>query len=185
MKTESKNKQAWITKGYELVAELGFDAVNIELIGRLLNKNKSSFYHYFGEFSLYLQALHQWHISRSQEFADNIDRCKNINPDLLNIALEYKHDIFFHKQLRLVRDKPLNAATLQIAFDNYEKAVINQWAKFFGLENNLPFVSTFIQFFTENLLLKATFDTFTFQWLEQYIEDLSTMFHHFKPDHND
>ncbi len=179
MAAENKNRQEWILNGYALVAELGFDAINVELISRFVNKNKSSFYHYFGEFPLYLNALHQWHIHRSEEFAINIEGCESINPDLLNMALEYKYDIFFHKQLRLNRDKPDYEKTLNSAFDNYEKAVINQWALFFELEDNLSFVSTFIHFFTENLLLKATFDSFTFEWLENYVMELSTMFQQF------
>ncbi|MEM8894073.1 MAG: TetR/AcrR family transcriptional regulator [Bacteroidota bacterium] len=175
----TQNKAAWIDQGYQLVAEMGFEAVNIELISRFVNKNKSSFYHYFGDFELYRQALLEHHIARAQDFSGKIRQITTINPDLLNVAIEYKYDIFFHKQLRLNRNKPLYAEPFQKAFAIYEAAVIDKWATFFRLEDNLPFVSTCIHFFTENLLLKATFENFTFEWLEGYLEELSTMVQQF------
>lgn len=172
---ENKNKEEWIIKGYGLVAEIGFDSINIEQISRLMNKNKSSFYHYFGEFPLYIRQLLSWHILRSQEFAQKMEGCESVNPGILNLAIEYKTDIFFHKQLRLKRSRVDFTETLTQAFSNYEKAVIDHWAHFFGLEQNPKFVSTFIHFFTENLLLKITFETFTFEWLERYANELKVM----------
>ena len=178
---ENKNKEDWINKGYELVAEVGFDTVNIEYLSRFMNKNKSSFYHYFGDLNRFTQELLDRHISNSNEFAEKMGNCVSINPDLLNLAIEHKSDIFFHKQLRINRNRTQFKETFQIAFSNYENAVIHQWAAFFGMEKNLQFVRTFIHFFTENLLLKATFESFTFPWLEEYLEELATMMKQIDP----
>lgn len=172
---DSKNKADWIITGYELVAEVGFDAISIEQISRLMGKNKSSFYHYFGELELYILQLLKWHIKQSEDFATKVESAMSINPDIFNLALEHKHDIFFHKQLRLKRNKTHFSEALAQAFGNYEKAVIKHWASFFGLEQKQKFVGTFIHFFTENLLLKATFDTFTFEWMENYAAELKAM----------
>ncbi|MEM9895715.1 MAG: hypothetical protein AAF789_05050 [Bacteroidota bacterium] len=167
-----EKKQVWIQEGYKLAAEIGLKTITIELIARVLAKNKSSFYHYFGDFQFYETQLLTYHLHRSLDFAAEIQKCKKINPDLLTLALNYKHDIFFHKQLRLNREKQRYADCYKKAFRNYEEAVALKWGEFLNIPDNNTLLSRFLHFFTENLLLQATMENFNQEWLEKYLDEL-------------
>ena len=103
---KGKNRQIWLEKGYQMISEKGFTKVNVESIARTINKNKSSFYYYFGDWEGFEESLLEYHLSLAEEFAVKINNCANIIPDMLEVFLDYKTDIFFHKQLRINRDKP-------------------------------------------------------------------------------
>ena len=44
----NEKRKEWIEKSYTLVAEKGYESLNINSISRLVGKSKSSFYHHFG-----------------------------------------------------------------------------------------------------------------------------------------
>ena len=57
-----KNSAAWTEVGYDLFAHEGLDGIQVERLARILQLNKSGFYHYFGDlegFCMELFALHK------------------------------------------------------------------------------------------------------------------------------
>ncbi len=64
----------WIEEGYLMISRNGFSSLKIETIARSISKNKSSFYHYFGDVEVFEEELLKYHIYKVEQFAGNIGR---------------------------------------------------------------------------------------------------------------
>ena len=170
---KENKKLEWIEEGYRLVAEHGFKSINIESIARAIGKNKSSFYHYFGDTEIYQSELLDYHLERSETFANQVSRCKNMKPDLVNIFVDHKTDLFFHKWLRINRANPEYKKCFERVFENYENAILEEWANFLGLEQQRLFAQTFLHLIAENFLLQITWETYNYDWLSKYLDEIS------------
>lgn len=175
MHMNGHKKQAWITCGYAHVAENGFDQLSVNTICRLMNKSKSSFYHYFGEVDFFRDQLMDHQVKRAHAFAEEIANCPDIFPSLIDVFMAYKIDIFFYKQFRLFRDQQLYERQGQQVFDLYENAVLDKWEAYFGLQNRRLFVRKFNKFLSEHFLLSISFKDYTYDWVKQYLVEIAEL----------
>ena len=172
---KKNNREDWINHGYKMVSMDGFNNLSIQALSRSLGKNKSSFYYYYGDMAIYEEALFKHHLLATQQFAHAVSACANFNPDILNLMLELKDDFFFHKQLRIRRDQPAARACFEQAYDIFQSAVLEKWVDFLGLNHRKMLASSFLNLASENFLLRITYDTYSFQWLENYLSEYSDM----------
>jgi len=163
----------WIEEGYNRIAYNGIKSINIESIAKGINKNKSSFYHYFGDVENFEAELLKFHINKVEQFAENAKGCKSIKPDLLRLFIDYKTDFFFHKQLRINRSIPAFRICFETAFEKVDQAIIDNWADFLGLQNQQLFAKTFLHLIAENFLLQITEQTFNYEWLHNYLDSIN------------
>ena len=166
---QERKKQEWIEKGYVLVAENGFRELTVNNICRLLAKSKSSFYHYFGEIEGLKDELVAYHLERAHGFAKKIEDCKNVHPDLVEVLMDYKIDLFFYKQLRLYRNKSNYQKDNQKIFDLYENVVLDKWEDYFDLNNRRLFVRKLNKFLSEHFLMSISLNTYTHEWIKNYL----------------
>lgn len=170
-----RKKQEWIEKGYLLVAENGFDNLTVNVICRMVAKSKSSFYHFFGELALFKDALMTYHLARAHDFANQIKGCDNIIPDLIEVMMDYKMDIFFYKQFRIYREKLTYEKYNHKIFELYDNAVVDKLADYFELNNRIIFVRKFNKFLTEHFLMSIALDTYTHDWVKNYLREVLEM----------
>lgn len=162
-------------EGYRKVSEEGVSSLTVESISRAIQKNKSSFYHYFGDLEVFESELLAYHLERTRAFAQEVGACETILPGLIKVFLAYKTDIFFHQQLRFNRENPTYKVCFEQVFRMFEEAVMDTWIQFLGLEQKKGLARTFLHFISENFLLKITQETFTEDWLKAYIEEVVTL----------
>ena len=172
---KNEKRQKWIVLGYELISDEGLKNLSIESLSRTMNKSKSSFYNYFGEMDLFMVELLSYHIDRSKLFGNEISTIKGIRPGLVNILLEYKSDILFHKQLYLNRDNPKFRNCIERVFSIYGQPIAEKWADYFGLSHNRLFVEKFHRFIAEHFLLIIDSDNYNFNWIDNYLKELSSL----------
>lgn len=177
---KEQKRQDWIEIGYQLVAEEGFQKLSIESIARKIGKSKSSFYHYFGDKEVFEEELLNHHLKQAEISITKLKECENIRPGFVNILLEVKNDMFFNKQLRLQRDNPIYKTCFEQAYEIYEAATFDLWVTFFGLADNKRFAKLFLKFFAENFLLKISPESYTYEWLDNYMQELDSMLKEFK-----
>lgn len=164
-----------------MVAEEGFNRIQIEAIARNIQKNKSSFYHYFGDLEVFEEALLDHHLSAVKALAIKVQTCENVRPDMVNLFMEYKIDFLFHKQLRINRENPRYRACFEKVYTQFESAFLYQWSDFLGLEEHPRFAQTFLRLISENFLLQITPQTYSYDWLDIYLQELSAMVQHMRP----
>ena len=168
-----KGNVAWIEAGYLMVSKDGFKSLQVESIARAINKNKSSFYHYFGDLEIFEEALLEQHKNLAKQFALDANACENIIPDMIQLFINHKSDIFFHKQLRINREKPEHKKCFESVYNLFEEAIIEKWISFIQLENQSFLAKKFLELLSENFLLKITDDNFSEEWLINYLKDIS------------
>lgn len=165
-------KSPWIETGYLLFANNGSRALSVESIARTLQKNKSSFYHYFGDIDSFLAHLFQHHLEKANEAGNKISACPKLDPDVLNVLIEHKSDFLFHRQLRMERSNSACKACYEKAYELVENPILEKLTKALGLQNRLLFASTLLNLVVDNFLLRITAETFTLEWLQNYLREL-------------
>jgi AcrR family transcriptional regulator len=95
----------WIRAGYELLGAEGMDGIKVERLAKILNLNKSGFYHYFGTMESYLKRLLHHHVNLAKTIASELSNCQNIDPALLLLIVKHKAFFLVESQL-LVKSRP-------------------------------------------------------------------------------
>ena len=171
----NKRKQEWIIVGYNLIAKQGFEKVGVELISRAMEKSKSSFYNYFGDFENYTEELLSFHLSRNKIFIEKVSMIENLRPDFIKLVLEFKYDILFYKQSYKHRDKNNFKEVLNFSFSNYAKTIEEKWVEYFGILNNRAFIQKFHLIIAEHFLMQVNDENYTFEFVDNYLLELTSM----------
>ncbi len=166
-------KQQWLVKGYTFISEHGMGKINIELLAARMGSSKSSFYHFYGNSEGFTTDLLNYHLQQSKELAIKIKACDKLKPDMMNVFLDNKEDILFHKQLRINRENEAYRNCFKKAYQKIEDAMLDKWIVHLELPNQLLFVKAFLNLVVENFLLRITKENFTYSWLEEYIREIS------------
>ena len=175
------SRQIWLEKGYEMISEHGFIKVKVETISKAIGKNKSSFYHYFGDWEGYEEALLNYHLSLTEIFAAKLSKCEEIIPGMINIFLEHKTDIFFHKQLRINRAKPNFKKCFEAVFQIFEDTILEKWKSFIMLQDQPLLASKILVLISENFLLRITSENYTYEWMQDYLMEIANLLGDIKP----
>ena len=168
-------KQPWILAGYKVFSEEGLSGLKVEIIARKIDKSKSSFYHLFGDVDCFLENLFDYHLERTKIIANKEKLCKNIVPELLNLLLEVKQDLLFHRQLRVNRHLPDYKKCFEVAHQQVEDAIIDVWASMLELSEKKYVARIIFELTIENFYLQITEDSLTFEWLLSYVNKLRFM----------
>lgn len=91
----------WIKAGYRLLGKEGIEGIKVERLARILQLNKSGFYHYFGSMKVYLKNLLDYHVELAKLIAPEIAACENLDPDLLMLMIKHKGFFLVESQLLL------------------------------------------------------------------------------------
>ena len=168
--------QPWIDVGYHLFAKEGPKGLKVEVIARKVGKSKSSFYNYFGDWEVFEELLLEHHLKASKAFADEAEKLKNVNPDLVILFNTNKTNVFFHKQLRVHREKLPYRNCFEAVYQFFEKAILKQWTAFLQLENRPFLAAKTLQVLSENFFLQITYNTYNQHWLQNYLMEISKLF---------
>lgn len=170
MMTESR--YIWIKAGYECFAHSGQSGLKIEVLARIVGKNKSSFYHYFADLELYIDELLEYHIKQSRIIAEKERKAQNINPALIDIIVEHKTDILFNRQLRINRNNKKLLNTLEKSNEIIGNDFIILWVRDLDLTLSHKQLESIFELALENFYLQINPDNLNHQWLSNYFSNL-------------
>lgn len=165
----------WIEEGYQSFANEGSNGLRIEVIARKVGKSKSSFYHHFADLEGFIEVLLEEHLERAKKIAVAAQSCKNMVPEMLHLLLSVKQDILFNRQLRVFRHIPAFKECFECSHRPIEDAFLGIWAKSLGLEDKTYLARIILNLTIENFYLRMTAETFSYEWLLQYLHEIRTM----------
>lgn len=174
---KGEKRHIWIEAGYKRFASQGETGLTIESIARDLGKNKSSFYHYFGELQVLKSEILTLHIDHSKEVGNKISAADQLDPDVLDIILEHKIDFLFHKQLKLEHDE-VYQEHYKRAYAFVEAPLIEKLSSSLGLQEKQLFSSALLSLVSDNFLLRIQDKTLTLSWLRDYLQELRALTRH-------
>ena len=172
--------QPWILVGYQLFAQEGPGGLKVERLARKVGKSKSSFYHHFADLEVFTAFLLEYHMDRALAIAARERKCANVIPELIEVILDVKEDLFFNRQLRIHRNIPKFRACFEASSHEVGDAIIGIWAQELGLEGNSYLALMVLNLSLENFYLQITPQTLSYTWLEEYVKGLKQMVQAFK-----
>lgn len=128
----TKSKSVWMEQGYTLFAEEGLDGLRVERLARILQLNKSGFYHYFGDMDGYCVELLHLHKQKFELYFKEISSIKTIDPDWFKIAIKFKVQIIFQRQLLRCKKNSVFYQAAE-ALDQEAGLLSELWSEYLGL----------------------------------------------------
>lgn len=176
MKTIEK---PWIELGYEFFALEGPTALTVEGMSKKMGKNKSSFYHHFGELDIFINTLLRYHLDRAKIMAKEESECATLD-EFIDTILDHKTDLLFSRQLRVHRTNPEFAKCFEKVNEISIPAILGLWAELLGLQDKSFLSGLVFNLSLENFYLQITEQTLNKTWLMEYFSELNTLVNEFK-----
>lgn len=168
-------KQPWIHIGYDGFSKQGPKGLKVELMAKLVNKNKSSFYHHFADMEVFIECLLHYHLERTKFIVARTKECKNMVPEMLQLLVEVKEDLLFNRQLRIHRHLPEFKTCFEKANKPVEDAFLKIWSEALELGENEQLAQIVLNLAVENFYLQITEETLTYDWILTYFNEIRTM----------
>lgn len=165
-----KSRQKWIDAGYELFCEEGHEGIQIERLSRITSLNKSGFYHYFGDFDRFFEALMKEHIRKVDQLAGILPAIETYDPEFLNLIVGNKPTFCFH--IQLVRNKRIKLflETHLIANSKIDQKARILFAKELGL--NEEAAEKFHDMVRDLFFTRADFKNLTYEFLHSLLGEI-------------
>lgn len=180
MNKKINTKQPWIEQGNLLFSLSGPSVLKVEVLARDVGKSKSSFYHHFADMDLFIDCLLRHHMQQVHLIAAREAACRNVDPELLEVLVEFKLDMLFSRQLRIHRDVPAYRNCYEETNRHAVQSIIDIWADTMGLSEKSYLATMVLQLTMENFFLQITEETLNMQWLKAYAQELKVMVREFK-----
>lgn len=169
----------WIETGYHTFAYEGPHGLKVERLAKQTAKNKSSFYHHFGDLEVFTEELLNHHIAQTHVVAEKEAKSTSL-ADLIDVLVEHKIDLLFNRQLRIHRENPAFQACFLKTNELSIPGMLNVWAKIIGLTDHSYLAGLVLQLSMENFFLQITDETLNPTWLNEYFQRLQQMVREFK-----
>lgn len=167
----SKNFKKWLEAGYERFANEGPLGIQVERLARIVDLNKSGFYHYFGDQDTYITELIKYHYDRIHQFVKEASTLKTFDPEYLHLIITYKLSSMVQMQLSRHQNNVLFAKAFTEMNTALASAVFQLWADFINMPDNPELAVRYFQFVRSALYAKGNFAELTYDALRTLVHD--------------
>ncbi|WP_420574126.1 TetR/AcrR family transcriptional regulator [Kordia sp.] len=168
-------KEIWIQKGYEMYALNEGETLKVEQLAKNVGISKSSFYHYFADLECFIENLFNYHYHRCSILSTKEKNCTSIYPELIDILIEHKIDLLFHRQLRIHRNNALTEIALVKSSQILGNYAVMIWAKEINLKLTEKQLHGLFEIATDDFYMKINKDNFNSEFLTNYFKNLSAI----------
>jgi AcrR family transcriptional regulator len=165
----------WTEVGYGIFAEEGLDGIQVERLARIVQLNKSGFYHYFGDLEIFIDELLKLHESKADVFFSEIRNVKSIDPEYLRLLVKHKISNMFH--LQLIRS-PYNSSFYNVAkkIDEREDALLGDlWSDYLGLNERPDLAMRYFDVVRDMFYARLSFQNFNYSFMHNLMTEAKTV----------
>jgi AcrR family transcriptional regulator len=162
---KSKSFNAWINVGYELFAHEGPEGIQIERLARILDLNKSGFYHYFGNHDTYFQHLMEHHMLQADELVEKLQSTRNFIPQCIQLLADSSIPILVQKQLQRASHIPLFSNTYAEINRKTDSALLPLWMDFIAIPHNPTLALQYLELVRDTFYARVTPGTLSFEFI--------------------
>ncbi|GAA0881216.1 hypothetical protein GCM10009119_41860 [Algoriphagus jejuensis] len=173
MTSNDVSSGTWLNLGYKLFSEEGHEGLQIERLARILGKNKSGFYHFFGDKDTFLERLMELHLEREEALAPKFIVLEKIDSQFIRLMVENKEAILFQTQLVKNRDLKLFQETYHHTNQVIEGVVQSVWVKYLGVSEEVSM--KYWRLIRDTFYARVTSKTFNQEWLLDFIEEAKSI----------
>ena len=168
---KAKNSSIWTEAGYDLFAEEGIEGIQVERLARILNLNKSGFYHYFGDLDGYCEELIKLHKRKADVYLADVANVKSIDPDYLMVLVQHKVPCMFHLQLIRSTGNLLFYKTAE-QIDQQEDVLVGEmWSDYLGIHDHPMLAIRYFNIVRDMLYARVSFKNFDYHLLRKLVAE--------------
>jgi AcrR family transcriptional regulator len=157
--------EKWLEAGYEMFAVEGSQALKVERLARLLNLNKSGFYHHFGSPKQFQIELFKYHGRVARQMALEIPECKKIDPDFFVLIVKYKWCFLFQGQLLRRSNFANYEATFLEVTNILDRPLLPLWCQHIRREDNMDTILKYFNLFRDQFYARANGENMSYMFL--------------------
>lgn len=162
---KSKAYNTWIKVGYELFAQEGPEGIQIERLARILDLNKSGFYHYFGNHNTYFQHLMEHHLLEADSLVEKLQSIRNFIPECMQLLADSSIPILVQKQLQRACHISLFAKTYEKVNNRVDPVLLLLWMDFIEMPDNPTLALQYLEFVRDTFYSRVTPGTLSFEFI--------------------
>jgi len=167
-----KKQVLWLTTAYEICAVEGFDSLKIERLAKIVGISKSSFYHYFADLESFVYELLEYHYERCLILAKREKECSQIYPQLIDLLVDHKTDLLFHRQLRINREKPRFGKAVETSSEILGNYAVMLWTKDINQKLSQTQLGGLFKIATDNFYMRINEHNLNRKFLIDYFVEL-------------
>jgi AcrR family transcriptional regulator len=164
----ASNLLLWVEQGYQLFAEEGLDGIQVERIARILQLNKSGFYHYFGDQEGFCAQLVALHLDKLDHFLNGIQQCKQLDPDYLLLLVRYAPTVMFQVQLTRNKEHHSFYKASEVVDQRVTLTIHRLWSDFIGTQHNQDLTLRYFYLVRDMFYTRISFSNLNYQFLHDF-----------------
>jgi AcrR family transcriptional regulator len=168
---KSKNLLIWVETGYNLFAEEGLEGLQVERLARITNLNKSGFYHYFHDFDMYCEHLLWLHEHTADRFMEGLQKAKNIEPDFVNLLIEFKAPVMFQMRLIQIKNKPSFHKVASIIHEREDALIVKVWSDYLGVQSQAETAIGYFNIVRDMFYARISFQNYNYDFIRDLLAE--------------
>jgi AcrR family transcriptional regulator len=165
----------WTEVGYTIFAEEGRDGIQVERLARILQLNKSGFYHYFGDLEIFFEELLKLHSAKADIFFAELQDIKTIDPEYLCLLVKYKISNMFHMQLiRSPQGSSFYNAAKKLD-DREDDLLSDLWSDYLGLNERPDLAIRYFDVVRDMFYARLGLQNFNYPFLHNLMTEAKTV----------
>jgi len=169
------SRDQWIETGFDLFVREGHEGIQVERLARILDLNKSGFYHYFGTLDNYFNVLMQYLHKHVDVIVSDTQAAQQFDPGFLHVMIKNKIAFMAITQLVSNRSVPLFTETFREVTQKIDQALLPLWAEHIGVSNDPNLALRYFEMIRDMYLARITFDTLNYEYLHNMATEAKTI----------
>lgn len=172
---KSRNSSLWIEEGYTLFAKEGPAGIQVERLARILQLNKSGFYHYFGDLEGFYEELLNLHRKKVVAYIKGIRAIGTIDPEYLELLVRHKIPVLFHMQLIRITGNSAFQKLVEEVRNEEDLVLGGLWADFLGFHDDPALGMRHFDIVEGMFYTRVKFETFNYPFLSSLVTEAKVL----------
>ena len=168
---KTTSADVWLEEGYSLFASEGIEGIQIERLARILKRNKSGFYHRFGDLEGFLAELLGLHQKIAHDFLHDLRAATAIEPDFFELLLKYKVPVMFQMHCLRYRQNPSFYQAAEAIHRKEDVILSPLWCKYLGVEDNPELAIRYFAIVRDMFYTRITFKDYNYEFLKRVVTE--------------
>ena len=170
-----KNSAGWTEAGYNLFAREGLDGIQVERLARILQLNKSGFYHYFGDLEGFCVELLELHKKKIDDFVDEVYGIKRLDPDYLHLVISQAPTVMFQVQLIRNTNNHFLYAASEMVDRKVQSAIRELWCDYLNIPSDTSLGIRYYAIVRDMFYTRISFQNLNYTFLHKLVTDAKSI----------
>lgn len=165
----------WLDAGYQLFIEEGHKGIQVERLAKKLGRNKSAFYHFFGERETYIEFLLKYHLSKMDKFIEECRDVEHYDPHYLTLLLQNRELMLFNSQLVRNSHMAIYQEALREINQREDSILLPLWSNYLGLNHSAKTSKGLYEVVRGYMYTRITSESFHYDYMSSMAKEIKDL----------